>query len=155
MPSRLETLRDILMAAVRLGVASGAYPEPVDVKSTWFLAEDYEDSFAPDGQPVGTVWLTPRPATLRTEARNGTVTEEITMHMTLFFPIDGEGAIGQHVQLAEVLLDTLRNTALANHYLMTLAQPALDETGTPYLFTAMERRAFFTAYEIHFTHIID
>ncbi|MDO4584897.1 MAG: hypothetical protein Q4D62_12435 [Planctomycetia bacterium] len=152
--SRIEKLRDLMTAAVELKRLAGGFCEAFAVKKTWFLAEDYEDSFV-DGEPVGNVWFCPRPSTMQNYIRQGdltAVTEKLTVHMTVIFPIssNSEEAIGRHVQLTEELIDTVRKVACSNDYGFVKAEPAHDDWGTPYLFVNMERRNFFTSIEFQF-----
>lgn len=155
---RIETLRDLITAVVELKQIAGGFCETFTIKKTWFLAEDYEDSFT-DGDPVGSVWICSRPSAVRNIVRAGTPTaaeEEMTVSMTVIFPKteESESEIGRHVQLVEELTDTIRCAACVNGYGFIEAKPAHDEWGTPYLFVNMERGNFFTSIEFKFSSTI-
>lgn len=159
--SRIETLRDTIMAAVELKQLAGSFCEPFVVKKTWFLCEDLEDSYDESCEPVGTVWICPRPTAIRNLVRHDgqtcVVEEELTLNMTVAFPrtCSSEDQVGTHVRLVEELTDTIRQIAIANGYGFTKAEPARDDYGTPYLFINMEKGSFFTIMEFQFLNFIN
>lgn len=159
--SRIETLRDTIIAAVELKQLAGVFCEPFEAKKTWFLCEDLEDSYDAQCEPIGTVWLCPRPTALKNLARHDGQThvaeEEMTLNMTVAFPrtCSSEDQVGTHVRLVEELTDTIRQIAIANGYGFTKAEPARDDYGTPYLFINMEKGSFFTIVEFQFLNFIN
>lgn len=158
--SRIETLRDTIMAAIELKQLAGGFCEPFVVKKTWFLCEDLEDSYDESCEPVGTVWICPRPTVLKNLTRHDgqthAVEEELTVNLTMAFPRTQttEEQVGIHVRLLEELIDTIRRIATANGYGFTKAEPARDDYGTPYLFINMEKGSFFTLIEFRFLNFI-
>ena len=158
--SRIEQLRELIMATIELKQIAGGFCENFEVKKTWFLCEELEESYDEDCEPVGTVWICPRPAFIRNLARhNGgqdSVEEELTVNLTMAFPRSqsSEEQVGVHVRLLEELTDTIRRTASANGYGFMRAEPARDDWGTPYLFVNMEKGSFFTILEFRFMNTI-
>ena len=150
MPSRIETVKNEIVASIsdRQKLTNGGFIEAFTLISDWFLAEDFEESFDSNGNPIPTVWICPQPGDRQTDARNGQITETLAIHLAVFCPVNSDSQIGTHVQLTEEILDTIHESAHGHGLRLMQARPISNNEGTPYHFVNMEQRAFYAAYDI-------